>query len=169
MAQAEYASPHHHGDTWYVPARTVHIFAEPGTWPVEVSIFQDVPVPLLLGRDWRGFDQVLTTAVPPTVTSCKRRRRRRRRLTTILLATNSEWEGESQPANLPNIFADLFQQVTAGGSFGRKQQEDEQLCNYWEQVWQVDNEERFLAPHPLPHFVIKNGLLYCVGGRKNCY
>ncbi|XP_058620340.1 uncharacterized protein LOC131532577 [Onychostoma macrolepis] len=50
-----------HGDTRYVPARTVRISAEPGTWAIEVGIVRDLPVPLLLGRDWPGFEKLLCT------------------------------------------------------------------------------------------------------------
>uniref|UniRef100_A0A9J7YXD3 Retropepsins domain-containing protein n=1 Tax=Cyprinus carpio carpio TaxID=630221 RepID=A0A9J7YXD3_CYPCA len=39
-----------HGDTRQVPARRVTITATPGSWPVEVGILKDLPVPVLLGR-----------------------------------------------------------------------------------------------------------------------
>lgn len=40
-----------HGDTRQVPVRRVTISAAPGTWPIEVGIVKDLPVPVLLGRD----------------------------------------------------------------------------------------------------------------------
>lgn len=35
-------------------------------------------------------------------------------------------------ANIPVVYLDAFQQVVAGGSFGREQREDEHLWNCWE-------------------------------------
>ncbi len=43
-----------HGDTRHVPARRVTVSAAPGSWPVEVGIVKDLPVPVLLGRDCQG-------------------------------------------------------------------------------------------------------------------
>ncbi len=54
-----------HGDTRQVPARRVNISAPQGAWPVEVGIVKDLPVPVLLGRDWPGFDHLLTAATQP--------------------------------------------------------------------------------------------------------
>ncbi len=44
-----------HGDTRNVPTRWITVTASPGTWPLEVGVVKDLPVPVLLGRDWRGF------------------------------------------------------------------------------------------------------------------
>lgn len=82
-----------------------------------------------------------------------------------MLATDSEREGESHASQL-NVYSDLFQQVTAGGSFGREQREDERLKNCWDQVRVVNGEERLPQPHPTPHFIVENGLLYCVAIRR---
>ncbi|KAL0173535.1 hypothetical protein M9458_029503 [Cirrhinus mrigala] len=46
-----------HGATQHVPARRVTISAAPGAWPVEVGILRELPIPVLLGRDWPGFKQ----------------------------------------------------------------------------------------------------------------
>lgn len=51
-----------HGDTDYVPVR---ISAEPGTWARELGIVQDLPVLLLLGQDWPGFEKLLLTSRTP--------------------------------------------------------------------------------------------------------
>ncbi|MGL5935317.1 MAG: retropepsin-like aspartic protease, partial [Cetobacterium sp.] len=41
-----------HGDTRQVPARRVTIAAASGSWAVDVGILKDLPVPVLIGRDW---------------------------------------------------------------------------------------------------------------------
>ncbi len=109
-----------HGDTRYVPARTVYISTEHGSWPIEVSTVADLPVPLLLGRDWPGFDHLLSAVVQPAGKTRGPRRRTARgspARRTALLATDSEREGESTNKNLTNVYADVFQQVTMGGLF----------------------------------------------------
>lgn len=47
-----------HGDIRYVPARMVTIAAEPRSWRMDVGV-----IPLLLGRDWSGFDCLLSTTM----------------------------------------------------------------------------------------------------------
>ncbi|MGL5224658.1 MAG: hypothetical protein ACRC8Q_04900 [Aeromonas sp.] len=82
-------------------------------------------VPMLLGRDWAEFDQLLTSRGPPSGGARGQNRRRpanQHSHRPPLMATESELEGE---CNSPNLFSDLFQQVMAGGSFGREQREDE--------------------------------------------
>ncbi len=54
-----------HGDTRQVPTRRVTISAAPGSWPIEVGLMKDLPVPVLLGRDWPGFDRLLALATQP--------------------------------------------------------------------------------------------------------
>ncbi len=44
-----------HGDTRQVPTRRVTISTTPGTWPVEVGVVKDLPVPMLIGRDWSSL------------------------------------------------------------------------------------------------------------------
>lgn len=63
-----------HGDTRYVPAQTVSISAAPGTWLVEVGVLFDLP--LLLGRDWPGLDQLLRRTELPArhKDSCTKRK-----------------------------------------------------------------------------------------------
>ncbi|XP_016401664.1 uncharacterized protein LOC107734263 [Sinocyclocheilus rhinocerous] len=100
-----------HGDTRYVPARTVRISAEPGTWAIEVGIVPDLPVPLLLGRDWPGFQKLLLGTRTPGRTARNGPRRPRRGPPSprpAYLATDSEREGECQPANLPSVYLDVF-------------------------------------------------------------
>ncbi len=85
-----------HGETRHVPVRRVTISAAPAAWPVEVGVLKDLPVPVLLGRDWPGFDRLRV----------------------------------------------------------------------------VEGKETQPGPDPLPHFIIRNGLLYCVvqrRGRKRPY
>ncbi len=42
-----------HGETRQVPTRRMTISAAPGSWPVEVSIMKDLPVPIQTGQDLR--------------------------------------------------------------------------------------------------------------------
>lgn len=44
-----------HGDSMEIPAAEVQIQGKAGTWPLLVGVIPDLPVPLLLGRDWPGF------------------------------------------------------------------------------------------------------------------
>ncbi len=157
-----------HGDTRHVPARRVTISAGPGTWPVEVGLVKDLPVPVLIGRDWPGFDRLLTAAVRPVSTKGSRSRKRpttgaRRR--PAFLASDSGKDGES-PQHNSNLYHDLFQQVTGGGSFAKEQRKDDRLKHCWAQVRVVEEKETLPGPHPLPHFIIRNGLLYCVARRR---
>ncbi len=66
-----------HGDTRQVPARRVTITAASGSWPVEVGIIKDLSVPVLIGRDWPGFDCLLTAAMQPVSPAGKYPRPRR--------------------------------------------------------------------------------------------
>ncbi len=79
-----------HGETRHVPVRRVTISAAPAAWPVEVGVLKDLQVPVLLGRDWPGFDHLRV----------------------------------------------------------------------------VEGKETQPGPDPLPHFIIRNGLLYCVAQRR---
>uniref|UniRef100_A0A9J8C6J3 C-type lectin domain-containing protein n=1 Tax=Cyprinus carpio carpio TaxID=630221 RepID=A0A9J8C6J3_CYPCA len=81
-----------HGDTREVPAWRVTITAPPGAWPVEVGIVSDLPVPVLLGRDWLGFNCLLAIAsqpVSPAGSRQKRRAARKPRRRPMLLASDS--------------------------------------------------------------------------------
>ncbi|KAI7812640.1 hypothetical protein IRJ41_006229 [Triplophysa rosa] len=87
-----------HGDTRQVPARRVIVSAEPGSWPVEVGVMKDLLIPVLLGRDWPGFDHLLSTTMQPASNKGSRRRGipgkgTRRRL--ALLVSDSGRDGDS--------------------------------------------------------------------------
>ncbi|KAL0171312.1 hypothetical protein M9458_031623, partial [Cirrhinus mrigala] len=157
-----------HGDTRQVPARTVTISTPQGTWPVEAGLMKDLPVAVLLGRDWPGFDQLLTAATQPVSPRGDRRRRRRpleRRRRPVLLASDSGRDGES-PSQNSNLFFDVYQQATGGGSFAKEQREDDRLKHCWTQVRVVDGKDVLPRPHTLPYFVVEKGLLYCVAQRR---
>lgn len=114
-----------HGDTKYVPACTVSVSAAPGTWSIEVGVVKDLPVPLLLGRDWQGLDQLLRRSEKPV------RRKgppgpRKSRGHSAYLASESERAGESTNNHL-DIFSDLFQQVSTGASLACEQRENDRL------------------------------------------
>ncbi|MGL5829627.1 MAG: hypothetical protein ACRC0L_08680, partial [Angustibacter sp.] len=137
-----------HGDTQQVSARRVTISALFGAWPVEVGIVKDLPVPVLLGRDWPGFDRLLATATQPVSPNGGRRRLRRMkgaRRRPVLLASDSPRDGES-PSHAPNLFFDVFQQVTGGGDFSKAQHEDDRLKHCWAQVRVIEGKEVQPAP-----------------------
>lgn len=86
-----------HGDTRQVPIRQVTISTSPGAWPIEVGIIKDLPVPVLLGRDWPGFDQLFAAATQPASPAGNRRRKtpsRGPRRRPALLTTDSARDGE---------------------------------------------------------------------------
>ncbi len=157
-----------HGDTREVPVRRVTISATPGSWPVEVGLVKDLPVTVLLGRDWLGFEALLSNATQPASPRggrCGRRPTKRPSRRPVLLASDSGRDGES-PSLSTNLFYDVYQQVSGGGSFGRAQREDKRLKHCWSQICVMDGKDTRPKPHPLPHFVVENGLLYCVAQRR---
>uniref|UniRef100_A0A8C1P786 Gypsy retrotransposon integrase-like protein 1 n=1 Tax=Cyprinus carpio TaxID=7962 RepID=A0A8C1P786_CYPCA len=157
-----------HGDTHQVPAQRITISSPQGAWPEEVGLVEDLPVAVLLGRDWPGFDRLLTAATQPANREGNRRRQRRPRAPRhhpALLASDSGREGES-PSQPTNLFYDVYQQAAGGGSFAREQREDDRLKHCWAQVRVVDGKDVLPRPHPLPHFVVEKGLLYCVAQRR---
>ncbi len=129
---------------------------------------KDLPVPVLIGRDWPGFDRLLASFTQPANPGRGRHKRaptKRHHQRPVILASDSGRDGES-PSQNPNLFLDVFQQVTGGGSFGREQREDDRLKHCWAQVRILDGKEVQPGPHPLPHFVVQKGLLYCVAQRR---
>ncbi|KAL0199468.1 hypothetical protein M9458_008008, partial [Cirrhinus mrigala] len=156
-----------HGDTRQVPVRRVTLKAGPGEWQLEVGILKELPVPVLLGRDCPGFDQLLAAVTQPVSSTGGRQNCRtgRRNSRPALLASDSGRDGES-PSQNSNLFFDVFQQVRGGGSFARDQRQDKRLKHCWAQVRTVEGQEHHPAPHPLPHFIVRNGLLYCVAQRR---
>nr|XP_021325913.1 uncharacterized protein LOC110438340 [Danio rerio] len=157
-----------HGDTRQVPARHVTISAGPDTWPVEVGVVRDLPVPVLLGRDWPGLERLLAAASQPASPRGSRHRKkpnRRPRQRPVLLASDSGRDGES-PSHNTNLFYDVFQQVTGGGSFAKEQQGDDRLKHCWTQVRVIEGKDSQPGPHPLPYFAVQNGLLYWVAQRR---
>ncbi len=157
-----------HGDTREVPIRRVSISASAGTWAIEVGIVKGLPVSVLLGRDWPGFEALLSAATQPANPRGGRRGRppaKRPNRRPVLLASDSGRDGES-PSQNPNLFYDVYQQVVGGGSFGRVQREDDRLKHCWTQVCVLEGKDTQPKPHPLPHFVVENGLLYCVAQHR---
>ncbi|KAL1269020.1 hypothetical protein QQF64_031309 [Cirrhinus molitorella] len=157
-----------HGDTRQVPARRVAISTSPGAWTLEVGLVKDLPVPVLLGRDWPRFDHLLAAIAQPASARGGRPRWMPGGLTSerpALVASDSGRDGESPPSH-SNLFFDVFQQVTGGGSFGQAQREHDWLKHCWSQVRVIDGKDAQPKPHPLPHFIVQNGLLYCVAQRR---
>ncbi|KAL0176575.1 hypothetical protein M9458_028905, partial [Cirrhinus mrigala] len=118
--------------------------------------------------DWPGFDRLFSSVTQPVSPRGSRRNRkpaRGPRCRPALLASDSGRDGES-PSQHPNLFFDVFQQATEGGSFAQEQREDDRLKHCWTQIRVIDGRDVLPAPHPLPHFVVQNGLLYCVAQRR---
>uniref|UniRef100_A0A9J8ATQ4 Gypsy retrotransposon integrase-like protein 1 n=1 Tax=Cyprinus carpio carpio TaxID=630221 RepID=A0A9J8ATQ4_CYPCA len=129
-----------HGDTREVPARRV-----------DVGLVRDLPVPVLLGRDWPGFDRLLASVTQPASPARNRPTKkpsRKARRRPVLLASDSPRGGESPRG------------------FSREQHEDDRLKHCWAQVRVAEGKELQPAPHPTPHFIVENGLLYCVAQRR---
>ncbi|KAL0152976.1 hypothetical protein M9458_051729 [Cirrhinus mrigala] len=86
------------------------------------------------------------------------RRRRRHpqglRRRPALLASDSGRDGES-PSQSTNLFYDVFQQASGGGSFAKEQREDDRLKHCWSQVRIIDGNDVLPRPHPLPYFMVK--------------
>ncbi|KAL1276098.1 hypothetical protein QQF64_035721 [Cirrhinus molitorella] len=142
--------------------------AMPGAWPVEVGIVKDLPFPVVLGRDWPGFDRLLAAATLPVSPSGSRRKSQWMKgvlCRPVLLASDRARGGESPSLNL-NLFFDVFQQVAEGGVFSKAQHEEDCLKHCWAQVRVIEGKEVQPAPHPVPHFIVKNGLLYCVASQR---
>ncbi|XP_058612098.1 uncharacterized protein LOC131527201 [Onychostoma macrolepis] len=88
-----------HGDTREVPVRRITIAAAPGAWPVEVGLVKDLPVTVLLGRDWPGFEALLRAATQPACPPGGRRGRRAPRKISgrpVLLASDSGRDDASE-------------------------------------------------------------------------
>lgn len=103
--------------SYSVPARCVTILAAPGTWPIEVGIVKDLPVPVLFRRDWPGFDQLLAAITQHASPAGNRRKWKSTRglwRRPSLLASDSGRDGES-PSQNANLYFNVFQQVTGGG------------------------------------------------------
>ncbi|KAL0199491.1 hypothetical protein M9458_008031, partial [Cirrhinus mrigala] len=152
-------------DTRQVPACRVTISAKVGSWPVDVGIVKDLPVPVLLGRDWPGLDSLLTSHAASQKGSRRGRKPARRRHLPALATADSGRDGES-PSQNTNLFYDVFQQVSGGSSFAKEQHTDDQLKHCWTQVRIIEGQETQPGPHSLPYFVVQNGLLYCVAQRR---
>lgn len=143
-----------HEDTRKVPAHHVTILAGPDAWPVEVGVVRDLPVPVLLGRDWPGLERLLAVASQPASPRGSHHRRRpdrRPHQRPVILASDSGRDGEF-PSHNTNLFYNVFQQVMGGGSFAKEQQGDIRLKHCWTQVQVIEGKETQPGPHPLPHF-----------------
>ncbi len=61
----------------------------------------------------------------------------------------------------------MYQQAKGGGgAFAKEQHGDDRLKHCWAQVRTIEGEEVHPPPHPVPHFVVQNGLLYCIAQRR---
>ncbi|KAI2647274.1 Retrovirus-related Pol polyprotein from transposon 17.6 [Labeo rohita] len=148
----------------HVPACRVNITSTVGSWPVEVGVMKDLPVPVLLGRDWLGLDSLLTSR-PARKKGNRRTQKPARRRMPALATADSGRDGES-PSQNANLFFEVFQQVSGSSSFAKEQHADDRLKHCWTQVKIIEGQEAQPGPHTLPYFVVQNGLLYCVAQRR---
>uniref|UniRef100_A0A9J8BEK1 Gypsy retrotransposon integrase-like protein 1 n=1 Tax=Cyprinus carpio carpio TaxID=630221 RepID=A0A9J8BEK1_CYPCA len=141
----------HHRDTWFLARRSGNLKGPTGTRS---------PRP--------GFDQLLTSSTQPASLAGDRRRRRsaRRPRRRPALLTSDRPRGGESPSQNSNLFFDVFQQIAGGGTLANEQRGDERLKHCWSQVRVAEGEDLQPAPHPTPHFVVQNGLLYCVAQRR---
>ncbi|KAL0194996.1 hypothetical protein M9458_008568, partial [Cirrhinus mrigala] len=119
---------------------------------------------VLLGRDWPGLDSLLTSQ-PASKRGNRHHRKPTRRRIPALATADSGRDGESPPQN-PNLFFDVFQQISGSSSFAKEQHADDRLKHCWTRVKIIEGQEAHPGPHPLPYFIVQNGLLYCVAQRR---
>ncbi|XP_073787852.1 uncharacterized protein [Danio rerio] len=85
-----------HGDTRHVPSQKVTMATKSGSWRIEVGVVPDLPVPLLLGRDWPGFDDLLTHHQARSACTKKNSKGRAQRdRQSALMATESDRGADS--------------------------------------------------------------------------
>ncbi|XP_053539534.1 uncharacterized protein LOC124628632 [Ictalurus punctatus] len=146
-----------HGDTREVPSAEVQIRSEASTWPLQVGIIPELPVPLLLGRDWPGF------RVVPRAESWRPRRRGKGIPTrpAYLAQDDGEATSEGKTPQTTNPLSSVFPQVNREGKFGREQKEDDRLKHCWAQVRVIEGVDQ--SPDlrlPTSYFLVRGGLLY---------
>ncbi|KAI2645182.1 Retrovirus-related Pol polyprotein [Labeo rohita] len=148
-----------HGDTRQVHTNLLTFHKGRETWTLEVGVLKDLPVPLLLGHDWPGFEAALANATQPAQPRRHQRRAPSRgsESQSSMLTSDSGRDDES-PSRDSNLFYDVFQQIKGGGDFGKAQKEDDRLKHCWGQVRILEGQEVLPPPHPLPHFVVQNGV-----------
>ncbi|KAL0163484.1 hypothetical protein M9458_042880 [Cirrhinus mrigala] len=140
------------------------LWCNPGVNITSTVGIKDLPIPVLLGRDWPGLDCLLTSQ-PAKKKGNRRTRKPVRRRIPALATAESGRDGES-PSQNTNLFFEVFQQVSGSSSFAREQHADDRLKHCWSQVKIVEGQETQPGPHALPYFVVQNGLLYCVAQRR---
>ncbi|KAF7706759.1 hypothetical protein HF521_020013, partial [Silurus meridionalis] len=153
-----------HGDVHEVPTVRVRVANGGGEWPLVIGLVPNLPVPLLLGRDWPGFQRQQAIARRTSRRGGDRKllRRSGKRTHTALMAHEQETqdtgaEGESG-VDGDNPLFNVCHQASREGNFGLEQRKDDSLKYCWNQVVQVGGDNG----QPLPHlyFTVKNGLLY---------
>ncbi|KAI2645214.1 Retrovirus-related Pol polyprotein [Labeo rohita] len=133
-----------HGDTRQVPTRKVTISTAQGFWPTYLW-------PYCLEET--DLDSTSSSPPPPSLPALK--------------GTVEDGNGHVDPAtDQPSLPPTAGEMAAGGGSFAKEQREDDRLKHCWTQVRVVDGKDILPRPHPLPHFVVENGLLYCVAQRR---
>ncbi|XP_066518865.1 uncharacterized protein [Hoplias malabaricus] len=152
-----------HGEVRQFPTARVLLGEQGRQWPLTVGLVPDLPVPLLVGRDFPGFAQGHNQ-----FPSRQRRHHRkcRSRARSALLARpqgdSAEASGEGECQGTINPLSSLCQQIQAEGGFAREQREDDRLKRAWENVAVLDGVPHVTGPLPDPHFAVHKNLLYRV-------
>ncbi len=142
-------------------------------FPPRVGVKARLPITCIhgvpLGRDWPGFLELLAEITQPASLAGNHRKEKKYsrgpRRHTALLASDSARGGEP-PSQNSNLFYDVFQQVRGGGEMAKEQLGDDRLKYCWRQVRVIEGKDVQPPSHPTPHFVVQNGLLYCVAQRR---
>uniref|UniRef100_A0A3B1KDF6 Gypsy retrotransposon integrase-like protein 1 n=1 Tax=Astyanax mexicanus TaxID=7994 RepID=A0A3B1KDF6_ASTMX len=154
-----------HGDQRQVPTARVHLGQRSRNWELSIGLVPDLPVPLLVGRDYPNFDEELRGKPERRMTP--RRRRKRRPVAPRALAASAHSgssepasEGEHSPPSNPLFM--FHQQARREGCLSREQREDERLREVWKAAREVNGEPKG-EPNPVPpYFIIKDDLAYRV-------
>ncbi|XP_035287492.1 uncharacterized protein LOC118234816 [Anguilla anguilla] len=169
-----------HGDVHQVPAVGLDVQSDRGCWAVTAGLVPELPVPLLLGRNYPGFDALYQAA--RTVQRGGRRARRKgtgsgsRRAKPRVRPSGQpyaawlgervgvgeaaeEADGEGEPL-LPVTLSNLPPQAQRKGQFGTAQVQDDRLRHCWSQVRVLEGVKRGEGPLEANYFSVQQGLLH---------
>ncbi|XP_064172116.1 uncharacterized protein LOC135243909 [Anguilla rostrata] len=169
-----------HGDVHQITAEGLEVQSDRGCWAVTAGVVPELPVPLLLSRNYPGFDALYQAA--RTIhgggrkTQSRGTGRQRSRQTKPQIRPSGEpydaWLGERATAGkvaeadgegeqLPFITrSDLFPQAQLKGQFGTAQVQDDRLRHCWGQVRVLEGVKRGEGPLEANYFSVRKGLLY---------
>lgn len=112
-------------DVREVPTAKIKIQSQSGKWPLHIGLIPELPVPLLLGRDWPG----LPHAPSRTTIRAKRWQRKSTATTRVQQACMAQGEGDTTSATEGEKHTDI--------NFAWEQMEDDHQKHCWAQVWTI--------------------------------